>query len=310
MKGLYVKTPLLESLELSEILKAKVYLKMEAVQPSGSFKNRGIGYLCDHYAEKEGAKVFVSASGGNAGLAVAHSGRMLGVRVKVVMPITSPKVMAEKILREGAEVIIEGDDISGAEVLAKKLAKKPGHFFISPFDHPLIWKGHSSLVYEIQEDGVKPNAIVIAVGGAGLFCGVTQGLHEIGWNDVTVITSQTEGAAAFAKSIEAGKLITLDKIDTVATSLGAKTVTPKALELAKVHPVLPYIVSDRQAVNALLHFADDHRILVEPACGAPLALVYDRLIDPKKYRTIVIVVCGGCGVSLSLLEKWTKFFDI
>lgn len=300
----YVKTPLLESLELGQIIGSQVFLKMESVQPSGSFKNRGIGFLCSHYAKDEKAAGFVSASGGNAGLAVAYSGRLLNVPVKVVMPKSSLPLMAEKIKREGAEVIIHGDDISGAQVLALELAQAPGHFFISPFDNPLIWEGHTSIIYEIQETGIKPDAIVLAVGGAGLFCGVVQGLKQIGWDDVTVITAQPEGADSFTRSIKASKLITLDAITTIATSLGARACTPHALTLAKTHPVIPLVVSDKQAVNACLRFADQQRTLVEPACGVALSLIYDRLIDSKKFRKIVVIVCGGCAVTCTLLETW------
>lgn len=304
MVKLHIKTPLIESLELSEIAKSQIYLKMEAMQPSGSFKNRGIGYICSHYAKTENAKCFVSSSGGNAGLAVAYSGRLLGVPVKVVIPKTTPKLMADKIHKEGAEVIIHGEDWNAADVLTRQLAQEPGSFYISPFDHPLIWKGHASLVHEIKEDEIRPDAIIVAVGGGGLFCGIVQGLHDVGWNDVTVLTSETEGAASFAKSVKEGKLVTLDEIKTLATSLGAKRVTPQALEWTKHHPVVPYVVSDKQAVDAAVHFADQQRVLVEPACGAALALLYDRSIDFKKYKKVVVVVCGGSGVTRELMHQW------
>lgn len=246
MPKFYIKTPLIESLDLNEIIQSQVYLKMEAIQPSGSFKNRGIGFICSHYAKVENAKCFVSSSGGNAGLAVAYSGRLLKVPVKVVIPRSSPQLMVEKIQREGAEVTIHGEDWNEADVLARELAKEPHFFYISPFDHPLIWEGHSSLVHEIKASGIKPDAIVVAVGGGGLFCGVVQGLHEVGWNDVPVFTAETEGAASFAKSVKEGKLITLEAIKTVATSLGAKRVTQQALDWTKRHPVFPHIVSDKQ----------------------------------------------------------------
>lgn len=304
MTELYIKTPLIESLELSEIIQGQVYLKMEAFQPSGSFKNRGIGFVCSHYAEIKKAKCFVSSSGGNAGLAVAYSGRLLSVPVKVVIPRSSPQMMVEKIQREGAQVTIYGEDWNAADVLARQLAMESNHFYISPFDHPLIWKGHASLVHEIKESGVKPDAIVVAVGGGGLLCGVIQGLQEVGWIDVPVFTSETEGAASFAISVKEGKLVTLDAIKTVATSLGAKTVTKQALEWNKIHPIFPHVISDRQAVKACMQFADQHRILVEPACGAALSLIYERKIDSNKHKKIVVIVCGGSGVTRDLMQEW------
>lgn len=305
MTQLYIKTPLIESLELSQLTQAQVYLKMEAFQPSGSFKNRGIGYICSHYAKNAQASCFISSSGGNAGLAVAYSGRLLKVPVKVVIPKSSPPMMVEKIQREGAQVIIHGEDWNAADCLARQLAITANHFYISPFDHPLLWKGHASLVHEIKENGLKPDAIVVAVGGGGLLCGILQGLHEVGWIDLPIFTAETEGAASFALSLKKEVLVTLDKITTIATSLGAKTVTKKALEWSKMHPIFPHIVSDKQAVSACLQFADQHRILVEPACGAALSLIYERKLDVNKYKTIVVIVCGGSGVTRDLMKDWS-----
>lgn len=310
MTVLHIKTPLLESLELSEICKSQVYLKMEALQPSGSFKNRGIGLICSHYAQNEKARSFVSSSGGNAGLAVAYSGRMLKIPVKVIIPNSTPLFMVQKIQKEGAEVIIHGKDWNAADNLARELAEEPGSFYISPFDHPLIWKGHASIIQEIKESPFKPDAVILAVGGGGLLCGVVQGLHDVGWNDTPVFTAETEGAASFAKSVKAGKLITLDSINTLATSLGAKTVAKKALEWSKVHPIFPQIVSDKEAVEASLQFADHHRILVEPACGAALSLIYTNKINPQIYKKILVIVCGGCGVTRSHMEEWKTKVEI
>lgn len=304
MAEMHINTPLLESSELSVICKSRVYLKMEALQPSGSFKNRGIGSICSHYAYEEKAKLFISSSGGNAGLAVAYSGKLLNVPVKVIIPQSAPHFMVQKIQLEGAEVIVHGKDWNAADILARELAEEPGCFYIPPFDHPLIWKGHASIIHEIKEKNIKPDAICLAVGGGGLLCGVIQGLQEVGWKDVHVFTAETEGAASFAKSVEAGRLITLDAINTVATSLGAKTVAAQALEWNKIHPIFPQIVSDRESVKAALLFADQHRILVEPACGAALSLIYTGKIDLRSYEKVLIIVCGGCGVTRKLMEDW------
>lgn len=304
MYELYIKTPFIKSLELSEHTGSEIFLKLEALQPSGSFKNRGIGVLCSHYVQHENAQSFISSSGGNAGLAVAYAGRFLKTPVKVIIPETTPKLMFDKIRREGAEVVVHGEDWNAADVLARQLSTEPGCFYIPPFDHPLIWKGHASIVHEIKESGIKPDAIVLAVGGGGLLCGVVLGLHEVGWNNVPVFTAETEGAASFAESVKAGKQITLATIKTIATSLGAKKVTQQALEWTKQHQIFPKIVSDKQALDAVVQFANQHRLLVEPACGAALSLVYDQPQDIKAYRKIAVIVCGGCGVTLDLIDKW------
>lgn len=304
MTKFFLKTPLLESKELSGILKGQVYLKVEAVQPSGSFKNRGIGYLCSHYAKTNNVKSFISSSGGNAGLAVAYAGRLLQIPVKVVVPKSSLQHMVEKIEKEEAKVIVHGEDWNAADDFAKELSKQPNAFYIPPFDHPLIWRGHASIIHEIHQDGLQPDAIVVAVGGGGLFCGIIQGLQEVGWQGIPVFTAETEGAASLAWSIETGKLISLDSIKTIATSLGAKRVAKQAFDYAQSHPVFPKVVSDRHALNAVMQFTDHHRLLVEPACGAALALIYERIIDPSQYKRVLVVVCGGSGVTQKLLQEW------
>lgn len=305
MQKLYIETPLLESTPLSRLLGIPVSLKMEALQPSGSFKNRGIGHLCLAYAN-QGAKCFISSSGGNAGLAVAYSGRNLQIPVKVVVPTTTLPVMIEKIRMEQAEVIVKGADWNEADQYARGLLSEKGNFYISPFDHPLIWEGHSSIIEEVYKTGNKPGVVIVAVGGGGLFCGVVEGLHKVGWGDVPVVTVETQGAASFAASMQAGKVVRLEKIDTIATSLGAKEIAAKAFEWTKKHTVYSEIVTDRAAVEAALRFADDHRILVEPACGAPLSLIYDRSLLLRKFSSVLMVVCGGSGVTRSMLSSWKE----
>lgn len=276
---------------------------MEALQPTGSFKIRGIGHLCSQLA-KDGAIRFVTSSGGNAGLAVAYAGRKLNIPVTVVVWKNVPEMTREKLRLQGAEIVVHGNDWSDANILAQSMCEEKGVCYVHPFDHPLLWEGHASLIHEVKMVGIKPDAIVVAVGGGGLFSGIVQGLHEVGWSDVPVFTSETTGAASLAESVKAGKLITLDKIETIALSLGARRVAEQAFAWTQKHLVFPVVVSDSQAVNAVFQFADDQRVLVEPACGAALALVYDKNPDLIRYEKILIIVCGGCGVNLDLLEKW------
>jgi L-serine/L-threonine ammonia-lyase len=307
MIPLHINTPLLESLPISTKTGRRIFCKMDALQPTGSFKIRGIGHLCSQLIQ-EGAKRFVTSSGGNAGLAVAYAGRMLKTPVTVVVANNVSEMVREKLRREGAEVVVHGRDWSEANDLAQTMCKEEGVCYVHPFDHPLVWKGHASLIHEVKAAGMKPDAVVVAVGGGGLFCGIVQGLHEAGWSDVPVFTAETTGAASLAESVKAGKPITLDKIDTIAVSLGARRVADQAFAWTQKHKVIPKVVTDRQTVDAIHQFADDQRVLVEPACGAALALVYDKEPDLMKYEKILVIVCGGCGVSLEMLEKWKRDF--
>lgn len=306
---LFVHTPLLHSHPLSRFSQRAIYLKMEALQSSGSFKDRGIGTLCQFYA-KQGAMGLVCSSGGNAGMAVAYASKKLNLPATIIIPTITPLSMVNKLKAEKVKVILHGENWNAADELAKEIAKSQSLAYIPPFDHPLIWQGHASIVHELKKDGIKPDAILLAVGGGGLYAGIVQGLQEVDWAEVTIITAETTGAASFAQSVQANQRIILPQIDTVAVTLGAKQISQRAFELSKQHPTKPQVVSDQEAVKACLNFANDHRILVEPACGAALAVVYEKRKIIQQFKNIVIIICGGSGVDLNLLNEWRKKFAL
>jgi L-serine/L-threonine ammonia-lyase len=299
VKSLHVNTPLLRAapglFEHSE-----VWLKMDALQPSGSFKLRGVGRLVQQSAA-EGAKAIVCASGGNAGFAATHAAVALGMPVAIVLPNTSSAAVAERLAARGAEVLRHGAVWDEAHEFALKLAAQRGAAYVHPFDHPLLWAGHSTLIDEVVEAGLEFDAVVTAVGGGGLFCGIVEGLRSHGLGHVPVIAVETEGAASLQASLAAGELVSLPAITSIATSLGARRVAAEAFERARSHPTIAVQVSDAEATAACIRFADAQRVLVEPACGAALAAV-DR--HASKYRRVLVEVCGGMGVSLDLLRQW------
>ncbi|WP_300526600.1 pyridoxal-phosphate dependent enzyme [Aminiphilus sp.] len=304
---LHCTTPTVESKPLSQRTGRSVFLKMECFQNAGSYKIRGIGRLCSE-SVAAGKTHLVSSSGGNAGYAVAYAGRRLGVPVTVVVPVTTSEVARERIASEGARVIAAGDVWDDAERHALELAREEGCAYIPPFDHPSLWKGYTTLVDELAVQMDKPDALVLSVGGGGLLSGVVEGLHKHGWNDVPVVAVETEGAASFASSLQAGHLVRLERIHTIAATLAVRQVTPRALEVNALHPVRSCTVSDATTVRACLAFADDHRVLVEPACGASLSVLYDNAPVLEDARRVLVVVCGGTGVSLRILSDWERRF--
>lgn len=288
---LHIETPTLESLPLSRAAGRRIWLKLDALQPPGSFKIRGIGLACEEYA-RQGKRRFVSSSGGNAGIAVAYAGEQLSIPVTVVVPETTTEHAKALIRQYNAEVVVHGDAWHEANALAQAMLG-PADAFLHPFDDPLLWDGHASLIDEAVRAGVEPDAVVLAVGGGGLFSGVVEGLCRNNLDDVTVIATETIGADSFAQSLEQGRRVELDAITSVATSLGARQVSARAFELAMQHPVHSIVVSDHDALNACRRFLDDHRILVEPACGAALATIYGQAPVLEEFDQVLVVVCGG-----------------
>lgn len=300
--SVHIKTPLIQSLLVGKGLNAKVWLKLESSQPCGSFKARGVGLACSNARDK-GATNLVSSSGGNAGLAVAYSGRKLGMPVTVVVPKTTKKRAIDLIESESARVIVTGENWDEAHAYASELVAKDTAY-IHPFDDPDLWEGHSTVIDEISQTDLKPDAIVLSVGGGGLLCGIVEGLKRHGWSDIPIIAVETNGANSLNAAYTANKLVSLDAITSIATSLGSKTIAAKAFELKDQHKIISHLVSDKDTIDACSRFLDDHRILVEPACGASLAAVYQEPDFLREKENILVIVCGGVGVTSQQLQEW------
>lgn len=297
--ALHIPTPLLPSLVLSALMGCEVLLKMEALQPSGSFKLRGVGLACQHHASR-GARRLVSSSGGNAGIAVAYAGLQLGLPVEVVVPATTSQRARDLIALHHARLTVHGASWQEANAFAQAMLG-PTDAFIHPFDDPLLWQGHASLVDEVAASGWVPDAVVLSVGGGGLLCGVLQGMHRHGWTQVPVVAAETHGADSFAQSVEAGERITLPAVTSIATSLGARQVCAQAMDWVLRHPLLPVVVDDAAALAACRRFLDDHRVLVEPACGAALAALSAWPAALAQAQRVLVVVCGGVTATAASL---------
>ena len=301
---LHLDTPLIESLPLSLASGRRIWLKLDALQPPGSFKLRGIGHACETYHAR-GARRFVSSSGGNAGLAVAYAGRQLEVPVTVVVPTTTTDTAITLLRREGAEVIVHGASWQEANELAQSKVGE-ADAFIHPFDDPLAWEGHASMIDEIAAAGIAPDAVVLSVGGGGLLCGVAEGMKRAGWDRVPIVAVETDGAASLNAAMAAGDLVTLDAITSVATSLGAKRVCERAFQWTGERRVRSVLVSDAAALNACERFLADHRLLVEPACGASLAPAYQRHDALDAFESVLVIVCGGATATIDQIRRWAE----
>jgi len=315
----WIETPLVESSALSKAAGCRIFLKLENLQPSGSFKSRGIGnYIATHLrtnGSRDGTH-FYSSSGGNAGLACVVAARTLNHPATVVVPMTTNPLMIAKIKTAGAsEVIQHGATWKEADTYLREvlLEQDKNGVYCPPFDHPNIWEGNSTLIDEIEHQLTeKPDAIICSVGGGGLFNGVIEGLDRIGWDDVQVLAVETRGAESFNASLTSGEIITLPGITSLATSLGCTRVAEKAFEYGKRSNVCSVVLSDAEACMGCWRLADDERMIVEPACGVNVALCYEgrlkqalgRKLTPES--KVVIVLCGGSNVTIDMLAGWRQ----
>lgn len=328
--NLWVETPLVESSALSKAAGCRIFLKLENLQPSASFKSRGIGNLLLQATKAQKAPSddrplhFYASSGGNAGLACVTAANALGHRSTIVVPTTTDDAMVARLRAAGAsEVIIHGSTWMVADqylqdvVMVKAEEKGEKAIYVPPFDHQHVWDGAATMISEIQKqmpEEEAPDAIVCSVGGGGLFAGLMQGVEQACWEQSTrVLAVETLGADSLAQSVKKGELVTLPDITSVAKSLGAPRVAQRAFDYALKPHASTLVIEDAEACASAWRFADDERILVEPACGAAVALAYDGrlkqyLKDFSPKSKVVIVVCGGSRIDLQMMESYRKQF--
>lgn len=297
------KTPCIKSNKLSELNNCNIWLKMESSQPTGSFKQRSIGNACQQYA-KRGAKKFISSSGGNAGISAAYMGNKLSIPVTVVVPETTSSQAINLMQQENAEVIVHGKSWVEANDLALTYVNSEA-VYIHPFDDQYLWEGVAHIIDEVISDGVRPDAVILSVGGGSLLSGISQGLIKNLLN-IPIYAVETEGTASLNTSIKTGQHAKLNEVTGIATTLAAKQVCENAFKVSQVEQVISLTVSDKEALAACFNFLDDHRTLVEPACGATLSTLYNKKISFSPTDNILVIMCGGATVTLEQLFKYSK----
>ncbi|KAI0157827.1 tryptophan synthase beta subunit-like PLP-dependent enzyme [Xylariaceae sp. FL1272] len=324
--GLYIETPCIPSPD-------NIFLKLENLQPGGSFKSRGIGTMMTRAVSSSptGKARFYCSSGGNAGLACATAARSLGLPCDVFLPSISPELVVQKLRSRGAVTHRAGDLFPQADAACRKQAAlDPDGLYVHPFDNPDLWDGHATLVDELAAQDANGffggdrgiDAIVCNVGGGGLLNGVMEGIARNYTTKANVLAIETEGADSLAASIIAGDHVTLPAMTSAATSLGAPRVSAKTFDWAQKYDLISAVVSDAAAVSACAEFLDDARLLIEVSCGATLASAYDggqllrsalgHGMDDESWSrmNVVLVVCGGSLISSELLAMYKSKFGV
>ena len=210
------------------------------------------------------------------------------------------------IQQEGATVHVKGESWQEAHDHCLQHVDGNRCVLIHPFDDPLLWDGHATIIDEVVDAGLRPDVIILSVGGGGLLCGVVEGIRRNNLEELPVVAVETIGAHSLKTALEHDKPYSLDKITSIATSLGAKKVANKAFEYSKQHPIRSHVLSDLEAVRGCQYLLDHHRILVEPACGASIAPLLHPTDVFSDVDAILVIVCGGIGVSVKQLQRWSE----
>ena len=284
------RTPLTPNATLSERLKTNIYLKLEVFQKTGSFKVRGAFNKALSLKEEERGRGLVAVSGGNHAQAVAYVARALGLKAVILMPETTPSNYVQATRGYGAEVRFAPNATQAFAAIAEY--EKDGWAFIHPFDDPLVIAGQGTVGLEILEDVPEVTDVIVSIGGGGLMTGIATAVKSLK-PGVRVWGVETEGADAMSKSIEAGTIVTLETITSVARTLGAPAPSERTLKAARELLECVTLVSDAEAVAEMRFLLERVKVLTEPAASCTVAAAARLAGKFSADQHVALVLCGG-----------------
>ena len=300
LQGQVKHTPLNRSRTLSEMAGCDLYLKLENLQATGSFKIRGAFNKIRLLSDSERQRGVICASAGNHAQGVAFSAAMIGAESTVIMPAFAPPSKIQATRSYGAQVMLEGETYDDAYAAAVALSEKDGLTFVHAFDDPLIISGQGTLGLEILEDLPDPDVVIVPVGGGGLISGIGAALKHLK-PDVEVVGVEADGADSMLLSLKAGKIIPVTSISTIADGIAVKTPGKVTFPLVRKYVDRMVTVNDEETAHALYLLSERAKLVAEPAGVVALAAA---LSEKSGYpgKKVVAVISGG-NVDLSMLTQ-------
>ncbi|MBO5209511.1 MAG: threonine ammonia-lyase [Lachnospiraceae bacterium] len=267
----------------------KVYLKPENMQFTGAYKLRGAYYKLSTLSEEDRQKGLITASAGNHAQGVAYAAKCYGVKATIVMPTTTPLIKVNRTKSYGAEVVLYGDVYDEACAHAYKLAEEHGYTFVHPFDDLDVATGQGTIAMEIIKELPLVDYILVPIGGGGLATGVST-LAKLLNPKIKVIGVEPAGANCIQESIKAGKVVTLDGVNTIADGTAVKT--PGSVIFPYVSKNLDDIITveDEELVVTFLDMVENHKMIVENSGLLTVAALKHLNVKNKK---IVSILSGG-----------------
>lgn len=295
------RTPLIRSESLSERFGSNFYLKLELFQRTGAFKVRGAfnKILSVLEGERELTRGVLAVSGGNHGQAVAYAAQVLGLKSLLLMPEYTPQNYLEAARRYGAEVVLTRNMVDAFDRAPAHEAE--GWTLIHPYDDPEIIAGQGTVGLEILEDVPSATDVFVSIGGGGLASGLATAVKSQKPN-VRVWGVETEGADVMSRAWQAGRVVEIEKMTSLAKTLGAPSVCERTLAATRLLLESVTVVSDREAFAELEYLLDREKIVTELAASCTLASA-ERMRDRfTRDHHVVLVMCGG-NMSLNELIK-------
>ncbi len=282
-------THLVYSDYFSEQCGNKVYIKPENMQLTGAYKIRGAYYKISTLSDDDRSKGLVAASAGNHAQGVAYAAKAYGVPATIVMPTTTPLIKVNRTENYGAKVILKGDVYDEAADFAIKYAEEKGMTFIHPFDDPVVATGQGTIAMEIIKDLPLVDAILVPVGGGGLATGISVLAKQLKPN-IKIIAVEPAGANSLQKSMEAGKVVTMKEVHTIADGTAVKTPGKNVFPYLQKNIDEIITVEDDELVVAFLDMVENHKMVVENSGLLTIAALKHLKFKDQK---VVSVLSGG-----------------
>ena len=283
------KTKLIYSPHFSDATGNKVYFKPENMQRTGAYKVRGAYYKISTLTDEERSRGLITASAGNHAQGVAFAATRYGVNAKIVMPVTTPLIKIERTKHYGGEVILHGNVYDEAAEYAAKLAEEEGYTFVHPFNDPAVATGQGSIMMEIVQELPLVDIVLVPIGGGGLATGVST-LAKLLNPHIKVIGVEPAGAACMKASLEAGHVVKLPHVSTIADGTAVQEPGDK---------IFPYIqqniddiitIEDDELIECFLDMVENHKMVVENSGLLTVAALKHLPAEDKK---VVSILSGG-----------------
>ena len=295
LQGKIVNTPTLELNEddLREILpdNSEVSIKLELFQQTGSFKARGVAIGLETLEKDKKAQGIVTVTGGNHGIATAWGASQYGISAKIIMPKTADPFRIDKCKNLGAEVIL-AENVDDAFRRLDEIEKDENRFVLHPFNQENMIIGSATCCAEIIDQMGDIDILIIPIGGGGLIGGMAHYLDQIN-SSVELLGVEPVGADSFTKSLEKKSAVRINKVDTIADSLGAPMAMEFSFNIAKKRVSQVERVTDDEIRNAMITMRDRLGFIVEPACATSLAGLQERYKKKCEGKKVGIIACGS-----------------
>lgn len=288
---LYTPVTRCKALENHLAERTEIYAKLEFLQRTGTFKARGALTALLALTPEQKARGVTAVSAGNHAIATAFAARALETTAKVVMLRTANRVRVERCREFGAEVVL-ADDVHVAFEMVEQIRLEEGRFFVHPFESRDIALGTATVGLEICEQVSEIDAVIVPIGGGGLCAGISSAVKQLR-PDCQVFGVEPSGADSMHRSFASGQAEALERVTTIADSLGAPFALPYSFGLCRDNVDELVLVSDDELRNAMGLLFHEMRIAVEPACAATTAALWGPLRERLAGKKVVLVMCGS-----------------